>query len=97
VHAVIGVWAMEGNDTGQAERELNDVIVPGVRKNPGFVAGYWSRESNSNTNHTFIVFETEDQAHAFANAVRQNQPRQQELGVQRNQLTVVEVVAEAQR
>jgi hypothetical protein len=76
---------------------VNSVIVPGVRQNPGFVAGYWSRETSSKTNHTFILFETEDDARAFANAVRQNQPRQQELGVQRNQLTVVEVIAEAQR
>ena len=46
-------------------------------------------------NLTWVVFETREQAEGFRRAVEQNAPAQRESGVARDDLVLVEVVAEA--
>ena len=95
MHAVAGRWTL---DPAQAERrgEALTGIVAGVQQLPGFVRGFWSRDvTDPSTSHTWIVFETREQAEKFRLSVQQNAPAQRESGVARDDLVLLEVVAEA--
>jgi hypothetical protein len=95
VYAVAGRWTL---DPAKADRQDDGLtgIVSGVRQLPGFVRGFWSRDvADPSASLTWIVFETREQAEEFRRAVEQNAPAQQESGVARGDLALVEVVAEA--
>jgi hypothetical protein len=71
-------------------------VVEGVRRRPGFVRGFWSRDTADPTlNVTYIVFEQRSDAEQFMAAVRANAPAQSEAGVARDELNLVEVIADA--
>jgi hypothetical protein len=81
-------------------REQQQALLPGlvddVKQNPGFVRGFWADELNHPEHaFTFIVFETLDQARAFQAAVMANAPAQVDAGVERGELRVLEVQADA--
>ena len=95
MYAVAGRWRLDPSKSEQQAEALTG-IVAGVRQLPGFVRGFWSRDvADSTANLTWIVFETREQAEGFRRSVEQNMPAQQESGVARNDLVLVEVVAEA--
>jgi quinol monooxygenase YgiN len=95
VYAVAGRWTLDPSKADQQAEGLAG-IVAGVRQLPGFVRGFWSRDvADSSANLTWIVFDTREQAESFRRSVEQNVPAQQGAGVARNDLVLVEVVAEA--
>lgn len=95
MYAVAGRWILDPSKASQQADALTG-IVAGVRQLPGFVRGFWSRDVvDSSANLTWIVFDTREQAESFRRSVDQNVPAQQESGVARNDLVLVEVVAEA--
>ena len=95
MYAVAGRWTSIRRRPIQQADALTG-IVAGVRQLPGFVRGFWSRDvADSSANLTWIVFDTREQAESFRRSVEQNVPAQQESGVARNDLVLVEVVAEA--
>ncbi len=65
MHAV--VVRVTINDVGDAQRVLEERVVPGVSQAPGFVSGYWTRKDNSGL--SMVVFETEDAAQTMADRV----------------------------
>jgi hypothetical protein len=93
VYAVIGAWDMAPELADKQQAMLRDVIVPSVRQAPGLVKGYWAGEPGQRS-HSFVVFETEEAARAFAAAVRANARAQSESGVGADVLIVVRVAAE---
>ena len=93
--AVTGTWTMDLT-MRQEQQALLPALVEGVRHNPGFLHGYWCDDViDSATSITFIVFETLDQARAFRETVLANAPAQAKSGVERGQLRIVRVQAEA--
>lgn len=95
MYAVAGQWRLDPSQRAQQE-EARTRIVDGVRQNPGFVRGFWSRDVDEQDVHvTYVVFQTRDQADTFKAAVEANAPAQSDAGVQRQQLRVLEVEADA--
>lgn len=65
MHAVVANVSIEPGAQDATRRQLNDEVVPMVRSNPGFVAGYWVQlEGNRGT--SVVVFDTEEHARAAA-------------------------------
>jgi quinol monooxygenase YgiN len=92
--AVSGMWKMDPSMRAQQEQMLPQ-LVEGVKKNPGFVRGFWANDLDEpDQSVTFIVFETLDQARGFRDAVLANAPAQADSGVERGGLRIVEVRAE---
>jgi hypothetical protein len=95
VFAVAGTWTMDAAVREHREAAL-PALVDGVRRNAGFVRGFWSDDvDDPAVSLTFIVFETLEQARAFREAVMANAPAQAESGVERDGLRIVEVRADA--
>jgi hypothetical protein len=86
---------MDLNQTEQQLAFLIQEIVPSVRRADGFVAGYWSRPSPDGVAHSFIVFSSEKSAAAFAESVRRDPHDRRTTGVQGDDLTIVEIAADA--
>ena len=93
--AVAGTWKLDDFMREQQQRMLPK-LVEGVKQNPGFVRGFWADDIDEpDQGVTFVVFETLDQAREFHDAVRANAPAQSEAGVERGQLRIVEIQADA--
>ncbi len=68
MHAV--VVSVTINEPDAALENLRGNIVPRVSQAPGFVAGYWYGDGQSKGAST-LVFESEDNARAFVDMVRE--------------------------
>jgi hypothetical protein len=93
MYAVITVWTLADARVLAQYREVLAQLIPPVEQLPGFVAGYTTRVPNGGTAYEFAVFESELAARAYMRRVGQDQPGQAEYGVQRSEVTLVEVVA----
>lgn len=93
--AVAGTWNMD--PTVRQEQKLSlPRLVDSVKQNPGFVRGFWADDVDQpERSVTFIVFETLDQARNFREAVMANAPAQMDAGVERGELQILEVHADA--
>lgn len=95
MYAVAGRWSLDPSRAEEQQRALEG-IVDGVKRSPGFVRGFWSQDADDPGVHlTYIVFETLQDARAFRSAVEANASAQAESGVQRDELRLVEVIADA--
>jgi len=93
--AVAGRWRLDPAMADQ-QRAALPRIVDGVKGAPGFVRGFWARDLDGpGTNLTYIVFETLQQAERFRGSVEANAPAQQDSGVERDELRILEVLADA--
>jgi hypothetical protein len=64
MHAVFVTARIEG-DLDEAVKSLQEQVVPMVRSQPGFVAGYWF-EARDGKGYAVVLFQTEEQARAAA-------------------------------
>ena len=93
--AVAGTWNMDAS-MREMQKKVLPSLVEGVKENPGFVRGFWADDvDDPDRSVTFIVFETLEQAQGFRKAVLANAPAQQESGVERGALRIVEIQADA--
>ncbi len=97
MYAVVGAGSRDAGQSEEQLRELRERIVPNIRRSPGFAAGYWMQDPATGKDHTLLVFESEEAARGCKGTVEQNSRRQAEVGVHRELLTVVEVVAHTHR
>ena len=95
MYAVISVWQMEKGKAAEQEQILRQRIVPGARRAPGFVAGYWTIDEATSTAHGMIVLETEEAARRFKESVESNRPNQEKVGVRQQELVIARVLAHA--
>jgi hypothetical protein len=78
------------SDFEQARKELDETVVPGVSRAPGFVSGVWVA-LDGNKGRSIVVFESEDGANAAAGQVR----AMARAGVAVDSVSVGEVVGHA--
>jgi hypothetical protein len=65
VHAV--VVRVTISDREAAQQRLEQEVVPGVSRSPGFQAGYWTWKDNSGL--SMVIFDSEDAARQSADRV----------------------------
>jgi hypothetical protein len=70
MHAVVVRVTL--NDPESAVHDLHEQVVPWATRAPGFVTGYWTRESD--TGLSMMVFDSADAANAAAGVVRSEVP-----------------------
>ena len=88
MHAV--VVTVQVDNFEEARKNLVERVVPMVKGEPGFVSGVWLAPEDGKGN-SIVVFESEDQARAAADMVRERVP--DEVTVE--SVTVREVAAQA--
>jgi hypothetical protein len=93
LYAVVGRWEMDRNHAEQQQAFLTERIVPSVSRAEGFVSGYWSRPGADDVAYSFVVFDDEASAAAFADSVRRDPHDRRATGVHGNDLTIVQIAA----
>ena len=68
MHAV--VVRVTVGDVETAQQRLREEVVPRVSKLPGIVAGYWTSPRDGNQGLSMLVFDTQENAAAAADVVR---------------------------
>ena len=72
MHAVVARVSI--GDFDAAGPELRDRIVPRVKEAPGFVVGHWTRGEDGTDGLSVLIFESEEQARAAAEMIRNGPP-----------------------
>jgi hypothetical protein len=65
MHAVLMTVTIEPVELDQAQKTLQEEIIPMVSAAPGFVAGYWLEPSDGQ-GVSLVMFDTEEQARQTA-------------------------------
>jgi hypothetical protein len=94
MYAVVTVFAMDEDQLEEQRKNLHAGIIPSVKQNPGFRAGYWTRDRASGRSHNLLLFDTEQQAQHVRGSVEQSAELQREMGVRLELVAVTEVEAE---
>jgi hypothetical protein len=94
-HAALARFRMDPSRPAEQQRILEDVIVPGVMKAPGFVSGYWTVDRDAGESTVLVTFESAVDANSFATDVEANAPNQSRAGLDLLSIRIVEVVASA--
>ncbi len=61
-HALVSHVNLEGRRPEDAERLLNDQVIPVVKQLPGFERGVWLRSEDGSTGMGIVVFDSEEHA-----------------------------------
>jgi len=69
------------------------MIVPGVRKAPGFVSGIWTRSQDGTKSTVVVAFAGEDRAREFQASVKENAANQAAVGLKLTDSALVEISA----
>ena len=70
MHAVVIEVSVDPSQADAAQRELQEVVVPVVRSQPGFVAGYWLGADADGKGLTVVLFDSEEAAQRGAEGAR---------------------------
>jgi hypothetical protein len=94
-HATVATFRMDRAREAEQKEGLRRIIVPGVRKAPGFIAGYWTLDRELSESVVLITFDSREHAEALAVNVRENAANQARVGIELLSIRVVEVTASA--
>jgi hypothetical protein len=83
------------NDVEAAETMLREEIVPMVKQAPGFVSGWWTRDSDRTNGSSFMIFESEEAAQAAKERIESNEGPGGSDHVNLDGVEIREVVANA--
>lgn len=92
MYAVLVNVTIDAGKEDEAERSLNDQLLPMLKSSPGFVAGYWLAPEG-NTGWSIVVFDTEENARAVAPPIGSRPPG--DVPVTIDQVEFREVIASA--
>jgi hypothetical protein len=93
MHAAVGHVTINPTRMEDAERELNEMVVPAVRGAKGFVSGVWTH-SDDGKGVGVVTFESEADAQAFV-AQLQSMPRAPDSPVTVDSMEVYRIAATA--
>jgi hypothetical protein len=65
---------LEGFSPADAEKLLNEQVIPIITGLPGFQSGVWLRSADTKTGMGIVVFDSEDNAAAARDGMGQNRP-----------------------
>lgn len=92
-YAAITNVSIVGN-VDDAQKQLEQVVVPRSKSAKGFVSGIWSRNTTTKKGVGVVVFETEQDANDFVSMV-QSTPPPDDTAVRIDSTEVYEVGAQA--
>jgi len=73
-HALVANVNLEGRNTEETDRILNDQVIPAVKQAPGFQSGVWVRSPDGKVGVGVVVFDSEASAKAAEQAMPNMRP-----------------------
>lgn len=94
-HATMATFRIDPSRADQQRQGLHELIVPGVRRHPGFVNGTWMVDHDTATSVAVITFTSRETAESFRRNVQGNAANQAAAGVELVDIHLLEVEASA--
>jgi hypothetical protein len=73
-HALVANVNLEGRDVAEAEKVLNEEVIPAVKQAPGFQSGVWVRSQDGKVGMGVVVFDSEANAKGAEQAMPNMRP-----------------------
>ena len=74
MHAVIGQVKIDAAREDDARKLLDEFVVPTTKGLAGFQAGYWAHAVEGDTGHSFLLFDSEENARTAAARIAEGPP-----------------------
>ena len=92
-HATLATFRMDLTRETEQRAGLEQMIVPGVRRHPGFVVGTWTLDRETSESFVMLTYETLDSAVAMNENIVGNAEHQRGVGIELLGVRVLEVSA----
>jgi len=97
MYAVVTVVNIDPAHSDEAQKHLEEQVVPMIKQTPGFVQGHWARDDAAGKGYGMVFYESEQDARNQLASLQQMAPGGPGPGVTWEVRTVGEVVVEAKR
>lgn len=94
-HATLASFRMDLTREAEQRAGLEQMIVPGVARHPGFVAGTWSLDREASESFVMLTYESLDAAEAMRSNIIGNAENQRAVGIELVGVRLLEVSASA--
>jgi hypothetical protein len=74
MYAVVGQVRVEAGGDDDAQKALEEFVVPTAKSLAGFQGGHWARALDADTGHSLLLFDTEENARAAAARMSEGPP-----------------------
>lgn len=96
-HATLATFQMDLSREADQRAGLEQMIVPGVRRHPGFVAGTWTLDRAEATSYVMLTYDSLDAAESMTANILDNAAGQRAVGIDLLSVRVLEISATATR
>jgi hypothetical protein len=94
-HATLATFRMDLSREDEQRAGLEQMIVPGVRRHPGFVSGTWTLDRDTSESFVMLTFETRDSAETMRANIIANADGQRAVGIDLVEVRLLEISAVA--
>lgn len=94
-HATLATFRMDLSREAEQRAGLEQMIVPGVRRHPGFVAGTWTLDRAQGTSFVMLTYDSVAAAESMKENILANAEGQRAVGIDLVSVRVLEISATA--
>lgn len=94
-HATVAIFRTDLSREADQRAGLDHIIVPGVRRHPGFDSGTWTHDRDESTSFVLLTYDSLDAAEAMRQNIVDNADAQRAVGIDLVNVKVLEVSATA--
>src|SRR4051794_23089074 len=94
-HATLATFRMDLDREAEQRAGLETMIVPGVRRHPGFVGGTWTLDRETSESFVMLTYASHESAQAMREDIVGNAENQRFVGIELIDVRVLEVSASA--
>lgn len=92
-HATLATFRMDLAREAEQRAGLEQMIVPGVREHPGFIAGTWTLDRETSESFVLLTYTSQESAEAMRQNIVGNAENQRFVGIELVGVRVLEVSA----
>jgi hypothetical protein len=73
-HATVATFRVDMSREEEQRRALREFIIPGVRRHPGFLRGYWMLDRDAAESVVVLTYSSRDSAEQLGRNIEGNRP-----------------------
>lgn len=90
-HATLATFRMDPGREAEQRAGLENIVLPGVRRHPGFLNGTWTLDRETSESFVMLTYESREAAEAMRQTVMDNADNQRAVGIELIDIRVLEV------
>lgn len=94
-YATLAHFRMDLTREAEQRAGLEQMIVPGVQRHPGFITGTWTLDRHTAESFVMLTYESQESAEAMRTNILGNAENQRHVGVELIDVRLLEISANA--